>query len=53
MWKKWLIVTASALFLLVGCNKKETVNQDAKRRCDCRRGDKSSGASGITLITIR
>ena len=30
MWNKWLIVTAAALFLLVGCNKKETVNQNPK-----------------------
>jgi Protein of unknown function (DUF3048) N-terminal domain/Protein of unknown function (DUF3048) C-terminal domain len=28
MWNKWLIVTAAALFLLVGCNKKEAVNQN-------------------------
>ena len=30
MWNKWLIVTAVALFLLVGCNKKETVDQIPK-----------------------
>ena len=30
MWNKWLIVTAVALFLLVGCNKKEVVNQNPK-----------------------
>lgn len=30
MWNKWLIVTSAALFLLVGCNKKEVVNQNPK-----------------------
>jgi hypothetical protein len=28
MWNRWLILTATALFLLVGCNKKEAVNQN-------------------------